>query len=112
LRLAHALNAPARFYGLIHGAEIIGTASAAKHSFLRDRGVAHVIDYRTGDYEAEVRRLTGGRGVHIVLDAMGGEHWRKGYRCLAPTARAGRRRASLRSGPQERRKGRARAVSR
>jgi NADPH:quinone reductase-like Zn-dependent oxidoreductase len=72
---------------LVHGAEIIGTASASKHAFLRDRGVKHVIDYTIQDYEAEVGRLTDGRGVHIVLDAMGGEHWRKGYRCLAPTGR-------------------------
>jgi len=71
----------------IHGAEVFGTASASKHAFLRARGVAHVIDYTTQDYEAEVKRLTGGRGVHIVLDAMGGEHWKKGYRCLAPSGR-------------------------
>jgi len=71
----------------ICGADIFGTASASKHSMLRERGVRHTIDYRTQDYEAEVKRLTGGRGVHIVLDAMGGEHWKKGYRCLAPTGR-------------------------
>jgi NADPH:quinone reductase-like Zn-dependent oxidoreductase len=71
----------------IYGAEVIGTASASKHGVLRERGAAHLIDYNTQDYEAEVKRLTSGRGVHIVLDAMGGEHWRKGYRCLAPTGR-------------------------
>jgi NADPH:quinone reductase-like Zn-dependent oxidoreductase len=71
----------------IKGAEVFGTASTSKHAFLRERGVAHVIDYTTQDYEAEVKRLTGGRGVHIVLDAMGGEHWKKGYRCLAPSGR-------------------------
>jgi NADPH:quinone reductase-like Zn-dependent oxidoreductase len=71
----------------IKGAEVFSTASASKHAFLRERGVAHVIDYTTQDYEAEVKRLTGGRGVHIVLDAMGGEHWKKGYRCLAPSGR-------------------------
>jgi synaptic vesicle membrane protein VAT-1 len=71
----------------IYGAEIIGTASASKHALLRERGAAHLIDYNTQDYEAEVKRLTSGRGVHIVLDAMGGEHWKKGYRCLAPTGR-------------------------
>ena len=71
----------------ILGAEIYGTASSAKHDLLRAHGVHHVIDYRTKDYEEEVSRLTGGHGVHLVLDAMGGEHWKKGYRCLAPTGR-------------------------
>ncbi len=71
----------------VHGAEIIGTASASKHAALRERGVEHLVDYTTQDYEREVSRLTGGRGVHLVLDAMGGEHWKKGYRCLAPTGR-------------------------
>jgi len=71
----------------IRGAEIFGTASASKHAFLHSRGVAHVIDYTRQDYEAEIKRLTGGRGVHLVLDSMGGEHWKKGYRCLAPSGR-------------------------
>src|SRR3989442_3630996 len=47
----------------IAGAEVIGTASAAKHAQLREAGVAHAIDYRTQDFEAEVRRGNrGGRG--------------------------------------------------
>ncbi len=71
----------------IHGAEVFGTASAGKHTVLKSRGVAHTIDYHTQDYEAEVKRLTNGRGVSIVLDPMGGEHWKKGYRCLGPTGR-------------------------
>jgi NADPH:quinone reductase-like Zn-dependent oxidoreductase len=69
----------------IAGAEVIGTASAAKHTLLREAGVAHAIDYRTQDFEAEVRRLTGGRGVDLVLDATGA--FRKSYRCLAPLGR-------------------------
>ena len=69
----------------IAGAEVIGTASAAKHAQLREAGVAHAIDYRTQDFEAEVRRVTGGRGVDIVLDATGA--FRKSYRCLAPLGR-------------------------
>lgn len=71
----------------VYGAEVFGTASASKHAFLRERGVAHLIDYTTQDYETEVKRLTGGLGVHIVLDAMGGGHWKKGYRCLARSGR-------------------------
>jgi NADPH:quinone reductase-like Zn-dependent oxidoreductase len=67
------------------GAEVIGTASASKHAVLRDAGVAHAIDYRTQDFETEVMRLTGGRGVDIVLDATGA--FRKSYRCLAPLGR-------------------------
>src|SRR2546422_10338334 len=55
----------------IAGAEVIGTASAAKHAQLREAGVAHAIDYRTQDFEAEVRRVTGGRGGGIAPDATG-----------------------------------------
>jgi synaptic vesicle membrane protein VAT-1 len=71
----------------IAGAEVIGTASASKHAALREAGVAHAVDYRTSDFEAEVRRLTGGRGVDVVLDPIGGENLRKSYRVLAPLGR-------------------------
>lgn len=71
----------------IYGAEVFATASPSKHAILEQRAVLHRIDYLTKDYEQEIRHLTGGRGVHIVLDAMGGNHWKKGYRCLAPTGR-------------------------
>src|SRR5207244_823645 len=67
----------------IHDAEVIGTASASKHAALRAAGVAHTIDYRTADVEVEIRRLTGGRGVDIVLDPIGGENLRRSYRALA-----------------------------
>src|SRR5215813_12156208 len=67
------------------GAEVIGTASASKHATLRDAGVAHAIDYRSEDFEVAVRRITGGRGVDVVLDATGA--FRKSYRCLAPLGR-------------------------
>jgi synaptic vesicle membrane protein VAT-1 len=71
----------------IPGVTLFGTASASKHSFLREQGVDHPIDYRTLDFEAEVTRLTGGRGVQVVLDPMGGRNWRKNYRLLAPLGR-------------------------
>lgn len=64
--------------------ELFGTASAAKHPMLRDWGVQHPIDYRSLDYAEEVRRLTNGRGVDLVLDPLGGGDWAKGYDLLAP----------------------------
>jgi NADPH:quinone reductase-like Zn-dependent oxidoreductase len=71
----------------VPGVTIFGTASATKHEFLRSRGVDHPIDYRSTDFEKEVQRLTDGRGVHLVLDPMGGRNWRKNYRLLAPLGR-------------------------
>jgi len=71
------------------GARVIGTASAAKHAGLRTMGVDYLIDYRTEDFEARVREITGGRGVELILDAVGGESWKKGYRVLARTGRLG-----------------------
>lgn len=69
------------------GAVTIGTASAGKHDRLRRHGLDHAIDYRTQDFEVEVARITGGRGVDVVLDAQGGSSFRKSYRCLAPMGR-------------------------
>jgi NADPH:quinone reductase-like Zn-dependent oxidoreductase len=64
-----------------------GTASAAKHDVLREQGCTHPIDYRTGDYVAEIERLTGGEGVDVVLDPLGGADWKKGMRLLRPAGR-------------------------
>jgi len=47
----------------------------------------HVLDYRHEDYERLVRDLTGGKGVHLILDPLGGNHWQKNYRLLMPTGR-------------------------
>ena len=66
-----------------------GTASGGKHDYVREHGCDHPIDYRSTDYAAEVRRLTadrvGGPGVDLVLDALGGPDWRKGYDLLRST---------------------------
>lgn len=71
------------------GATVIGTASAAKHAELRRLGVDHLIDYRTEDFEARTREIMAGRGVELVLDAVGGDSFKKGYRLLCPTGRLG-----------------------
>ncbi len=64
------------------GAEVIGTASGAKHDACREQGLDHPIDYRTQDFEDEVMRITGGDGVDVVMDAVGPSSFRKSYRCL------------------------------
>jgi len=71
------------------GARVIGTASASKHAELRALGVDHLIDYRREDFEVRAREITNGRGVELILDAIGGGSLRKGYRLLAPTGRLG-----------------------
>jgi NADPH:quinone reductase-like Zn-dependent oxidoreductase len=64
------------------GAEIFGTASASKHDAIREQGVDHAIDYRTLDFEQEVRRITAGEGVDLIMDATGPTNFRKDYRVL------------------------------
>lgn len=68
-------------------ATVIGTASAAKHDALRSFGVDHLIDYRNASVENEVKRLTKGRGVDVVLDPIGGSSFGVSYRMLAPLGR-------------------------
>jgi len=66
------------------GCEVFGTASSAdKLAVAVAEGLDHPIDYAQHDFAREVMRLTGGRGVDVVLDSLGGEGLRKGYACLA-----------------------------
>ncbi len=71
------------------GAVTYGTASPSKHKFLKERGLDHAIDYRTQDWLPALMKLTDGRGVELVLDPLGGKHWRKSYSALRHTGRLG-----------------------
>ncbi|MGH9906841.1 MAG: synaptic vesicle VAT-1 family membrane protein [Pyrinomonadaceae bacterium] len=71
------------------GAEAYGTASPSKHEFLRERGLDHPIDYRTQDWLPALKQLTNGRGVDLILDPIGGGHWKKSYAALRHTGRLG-----------------------
>jgi NADPH:quinone reductase and related Zn-dependent oxidoreductases len=71
------------------GARTYGTASPAKHEFLKARGLDYAIDYRTGDWLAVLKDLTDGRGVELVIDPLGGGHWKKSYKALRTTGRLG-----------------------
>ncbi len=71
------------------GAETYGTASPGKHEFLRERGLDHPIDYRNQDWLPVLKQMTGGRGVELVIDPIGGGHWKKSYAALCHTGRLG-----------------------
>ena len=68
-------------------ATVIGTASAMKHAALRSFGVEYPIDYHHADVAAEVKKITRGRGVDVVLDPIGGRSFTDSYRLLAPLGR-------------------------
>jgi NADPH2:quinone reductase len=55
------------------GATVIGAASRDKLTAVTEFGADHVVDYGDAGWPDEVRRLTGGRGIDLALDAVGGE---------------------------------------
>jgi len=71
------------------GAVTYGTASQGKHKFLTDRGLDHPIDYRNQDWQPQLMQLTNGRGVDLIMDPIGGAHWKKSYNALRSTGRLG-----------------------
>ena len=71
------------------GARTYGTASSSKHEFLRARGLDQAIDYRGQDWLPVLLELTGGRGVELVIDPLGGSSWKRSYRALRTTGRMG-----------------------
>ncbi len=71
------------------GAATYGTASPSKHEFLRERGLDHPIDYRNQDWLPVLKQLTNDRGVELVIDPIGGGHWKKSYAALRTTGRLG-----------------------
>ncbi len=67
------------------GLQLIGTAgSAAKCQLALAHGAAHAIDYSREDFVAEVKRITGGRGVKVVYDSVGKDTFDKSLECLRP----------------------------
>jgi NADPH2:quinone reductase len=67
------------------GAHVIGTAGGAEKVKLALAAGAHeAIDYRTQDFEAEVKRITAGAGLHVVYDSVGKDTWEKSLRSLRP----------------------------
>jgi len=63
---------------------VFGTCSKGKHEFCKKMGYDHLIDYKTENYETEIRKITNNKGVDIVLDALGGKDLKIGYNLLRP----------------------------
>ncbi len=69
----------------MRGATVIGTVSTdAKAALARDAGADHTIVYTRQDFADEVRRITGGTGVHVVYDGVGVTTFAKSLDCLRP----------------------------
>ena len=67
------------------GARVIGTVSTEEKAKLaRDAGADEIILYTQSDFEAETRRLTDGKGVHVVYDSVGKTTFEKGLNVLRP----------------------------
>jgi NADPH2:quinone reductase len=67
----------------MRGAKVIGTVSTeAKAKLAREAGADEAILYTQQDFEAEVKRITGGAGVHVVYDAVGKTTFDKSLNCL------------------------------
>jgi len=72
----------------LRGARVIATAgSDEKLARIRDLGANETINYRNTDFAQAVRQLTGGRGVDVVLESVGGETLIRSVELLAPGGR-------------------------
>lgn len=70
------------------GAEIFATAgSPKKRAYLRELGIEHVMDSRSLDFIEDIRQITDGQGIHVVLNALSGEALQRGLEVLAPGGR-------------------------
>ena len=67
------------------GARVIGTVSSEEKAKLaREAGADEVIPYTKTDFEAETKRLTGGKGVDVVYDSVGKATFDKSLNVLRP----------------------------
>lgn len=63
------------------GAELWGTASPGKHDAIRQQGIDHPVDYTREGWEADLPQMD------LIMDAIGGESFRRSYRMLRPGGR-------------------------
>jgi putative PIG3 family NAD(P)H quinone oxidoreductase len=68
---------------LVPEATVIVTASSRKVELVRALGVASVIDYQKKDFTEEIKRITQGRGVDVILDHIGADYFTSNMKALA-----------------------------
>ena len=69
----------------LRGAKVIGTVSTEEKAKLaREAGADETILYTKQDFAAEVKRITGGKGLQVVYDSVGKDTWDGSLNCLAP----------------------------
>lgn len=74
--------------GKLFGVAVIVTCGGAdKCARALEIGAAHAIDYKAQDFVAEVARITGGKGVAMVLDMVAGDYAPRNLKCLAEDGR-------------------------
>ena len=74
--------------GNLFGLTVIVTCGGAeKCAAALEIGAAHAIDYKASDFVAEVQRITGGKGVELVLDMVAGDYVARNLQCLAEDGR-------------------------
>jgi NADPH2:quinone reductase len=70
------------------GHTVYGTAGDdAKCQAVKALGAADCINYKTQDFAAQIKTLTGGRGVDVILDMVGGDYTGRNLQCLADDGR-------------------------
>ncbi|OLD63193.1 MAG: alcohol dehydrogenase [Acidobacteria bacterium 13_1_40CM_2_68_5] len=68
----------------LHGARVFTTVGSDDKTLrVRELGAEAAINYRTADFLEEVRRLTGKRGVDVVIESIGQETWERSLKALA-----------------------------
>ncbi len=68
-----------------NGVTLIGTAGTdEKCALAKAHGAAHVINYRTEDFVARVKEITGGKGVKVAMDSVGKDTFDRSLDCIQP----------------------------
>ena len=71
----------------MQASDIIVTASAAKHAVCRQLGAHYTIDYQADDFQEEVKKITDGEGVDLVLDFIAAPYFEKNIGVLRTDGR-------------------------